>query len=113
MTRKTTNNKSALLNAAAGNSRQERMSLAESRDKLYEKFYNNLRLLVATEKISMVDLSRKLSLRSGTRISDMSYGKAIPTTEELILLSKHYNCTIDDLLNSSVTITWDRQQIKP
>jgi hypothetical protein len=107
MNRKTTNNKADALNAAAGNARLERMSLAESRDKIFDKFYNNIRLLVATEKISMVDLSRKLSLKSGTRISDMCYGKAIPSTEELIILAKHYGCTIDHLLNARVIIAWE------
>jgi hypothetical protein len=84
------------------------MSLAASRDKIYDRFYNNIRLLVATEIISMVDLSRKLSLKSGTRITDMCYGKAIPSAEELILLARHYKCTIDDLLNNSVTLTWQK-----
>jgi hypothetical protein len=108
MNRKTTNNKTEALNAAAGNTRQERMTLAESRDKLYDRFYNNMRLLVATEPMSMVDLSRGLGLKSGTRISDMCYGKAVPSTEELIILAKHYKCTIDDLLNNRVTIAWER-----
>lgn len=108
MSRKTTKSKGELLNAAAGGNRQERMSLAESRDKLYEKFYNNIRILVATETVSMVELSRQLNLKSGTRLYDMCYGRAIPSTEELIVLAKHYNCTIDDLINNKVIIGWNR-----
>lgn len=108
MTRKTTKSKSELANAAAGTSRQERMSLAESRDKLYEKFYNNIRILVATETISMVELSRQLELKSGTRLYDMCYGRAIPATEELIVLARHFKCTIDDLINNSIILNWQR-----
>lgn len=108
MTRKTTKSKAELLNAATGNTRQERMSLSESRDKLYEKFYNNIRLLVASEKISMVDLSRLLQLKSGSRINDLCYGRGVPSSEELIVLSRHYKCTIDSLLNEIAIISWHK-----
>lgn len=106
MSRKTTQSKSELLNAATGNTRQERMSLSESRDKLYEKFYNNIRLLVAAEQLSMVDLSRQLGLKSGSRINDLCYGRGVPSSEELIVLSRHYKCTIDSLLNETAIISW-------
>jgi hypothetical protein len=106
MGRKTTQSKSELVVAASGKERPERLSLAENRDKLFEKFFNNIRLLVATEKISMVDLSRTLGLKSGTRLSDLSYGRGTPSTEELIVLSRHFKCTIDELLNKTVTISW-------
>lgn len=106
MGRKTTQSKAELTAAALGKERLERLSLAESRDKIFEKFYNNIRILAATETISMVDLSRNLGLKSGSRITDLCYGRGIPATEELIVLSKHYKCTIDDLLNKTVCISW-------
>lgn len=109
MKEKTTKSKGEQAQAALGNKRQERMSLAESRDKIYEKFYNNIRVLIATETISMVDLSRILGLKSGTRLYAMCYGRALPSTEELIVLARHYKCTIDDLLNNSVILTWQKQ----
>lgn len=106
MTRKTTNSKSELVNSAAGNTRPERMSLSASRDVLYELFYNNLRVLVANETISMVDLSRQLNLRSGSRINDLCYGRGVPATEELIVLASYFKCTIDDLLKKTIVLTW-------
>lgn len=108
MTRKTTQSKAELINKAAGKPRHERMSLAEGRDKLYEKFYNNLRVLAAMELISMVDLSRKLNLKSGSRLNDLCYGRGIPGTEELIVLSNYFQCTIDDLLNNTVVVSWQK-----
>lgn len=106
MNRKTTQSKADLLNAATGNTRLERLSLSESRDKLYENFYNNIRLLVASETMSMVDLSRTLQLKSGSRINDLCYGRGVPSSEELIVLSRHYKCTIDDMLNKTAFISW-------
>lgn len=92
---------------ASANGRQERMSLAEGRDRIFEKFYNNIRILVATQTISMVDLSRQLGLKSGSRISDLCYGRGTPSAEELIVLSKHFNCTMDNLLNKTANISWE------
>ena len=110
MTRRTTQSKSEMVNAAIGNKRQERMSLAESRDILYEKFYNNIRLLIATEIISMVELARSLGLKSGARIYELCYGRAIPATEELMIFAKHYNCTIDDLLSNTAKVAWSKPE---
>lgn len=106
MTKKTRQSKGDLLKEATGSGQPERQSLAENRDKLYEKFYNNLRLLVATETISMTDLARQTGMQSGIRIANLTYGKGKPDLEELIVLSKHYNCSVDDLLYKSVTISW-------
>lgn len=102
----TKQSKGQLLKAATGSGQPERRSLAEDRNKLYEKFYNNIRILLATETISMTDLSRQLGLRSGTRVSDLSYGRGNPTTEEIIVLAKHFKCTMDDLLNNNVKISF-------
>jgi hypothetical protein len=110
MTRKTTQNKKDLVNTLDDVDRVERLSLAEGRDKLFEKFYNNIRILVATETISMVDLARQLGMKSGKRIYDLNYGRGTPSTEELIALSKHYKCTIDDLLNKTARISFEAAQ---
>lgn len=109
MTRKTTQSKAELTNAVIGNTRQERLSLSESRDKIYDTFYNNIRLLVAGQQESMVELSRKLNLKSGARLADLSYGKGVPSTEELMVLSRHFNCSIDDLLYNQAIISWIRK----
>jgi len=104
---KTTQSKGDLLKAATGSGQPERLSLSEGRDKLFDKFYNNIRVLIATETISMVDLSRNLGLKSGSRISDLSYGRGNPSAEELIVLSRHFKCSMDDLLNKTATISFN------
>jgi cyclopropane fatty-acyl-phospholipid synthase-like methyltransferase len=109
MTRKTTQSKAELTNAVIGKTREERLSLSESRDKIYDTFYNNLRLLVAAQQDSMVELARKLNLKSGTRVSDLCYGRGAPSTEELMILAKHFNCSIDDLLYNKAIISWIRK----
>lgn len=106
MTKKTTQSKGELLKAATGSGQPERLSLAENREKLYDKFYNNLRLLVATETISMTDLAREIGMQSGTRIANLTYGRGKPEMEEIITIAKHYKCTIDNLLYKSVQISW-------
>lgn len=107
--RKTTQSKAELTNAVIGNTREERLSLSESRDMIYDKFYNNLRLLVASQTASMVELARQLNLKSGTRISDLCYGRGVPSTEELMILGRHFNCSIDDLLYNTAIISWIRK----
>lgn len=112
MSRKTTQNKSELIASAVGRigkplvERPERLTMAENRDKLFERFYTNIRILVAMQSVSMVDLSRQLGLKSGARISDLCYGRGTPSAEELIVLSKHFNCTMDDLLYKTTQISW-------
>jgi hypothetical protein len=106
MSKKTTQSKGDLLKIATGSGQPERQSLSESRIKLYDKFYNNLRLLVATETISMTDLARNLGIQSGSRIATLTYGRAKPEMEEIIILARHYKCTIDELLYKSATISW-------
>lgn len=106
MAKRTTQSKSELANAATGHGQVERLSLAESRDKLFEKFYNNLRVLCALETISMVELARKLNLMSGRRLYDLCYGRGVPTTEELIVLTKHFGITIDQILNKKAGVAW-------
>lgn len=104
--RKTTQSKADLTNEVIGKKRNERLSLSESRNMIYEKFYNNLRLLVAGQQDSMVELARKLNLKSGNRVNDLCYGRGVPSTEELMILGKHFNCSIDDLLYNTAIITW-------
>lgn len=115
MQRKTTQTKGELIDSATEKlgrtgkilvERPERQTLAEGRDKLFEKFYTNIRVLVATQNSSMVSLSRQLGLKSGARIIDLCYGRGNPSAEELIVLSQHFNCTMDDLLYKTAQITW-------
>ncbi len=103
MTRKTTKTKKELVNAVT-EGRDERRTLAEGRDKIFEKFYTNVRILCALQTISMVDLSREMGMKSGKRLYDLSYGRGTPSTEELMALAKKFNCTMDDLLTRTATV---------
>lgn len=105
MTRKTTQSKSDLLKSATG--RPERLTLAKSRDLIFENFMNNLRVLIALETISGVELSRKVGLKSGSRIFDLSYGRGNPTAEELIVICQYFKISIDDILNKKAVITFE------
>lgn len=86
--------------------RPERLTLAQSRDLFYEKFRTNLRILCGSVDISMVDLTKQLNLKSGSRITDLQYGRGNPTMEELHIITKHFGITIDDILYKKATITF-------
>lgn len=85
-------------------SRLERVSLAEKRDMMYEKFRTNLRLLRAHKGWSGVEAGEIIGLKSGKRMIDLEYGKANPTMEEMILISKCFGQAIDDILNKDAKI---------
>lgn len=84
--------------------REERLTLKESRDKKFDKFRRNLRMLRASIDISAVELSSKLPLKNGSRCVDLEYGRANPTLEELISISKYFKVPLDDLLNLTAKI---------
>lgn len=104
---KTKQNKGELLKAITGSGQPERLSLAEKREKIYDIFYNNLRMLIATETISMTELARKIGVESGTRIANLSYGRATPKMEEIMMFAKHFNCSIDSIIYKRAKITFD------
>lgn len=87
--------------------RPERLSLRKSRDIIYEKFRTNLRTLCAASSLSMIDISKDAGMESGKRITDLQYGRANPTMEEMIVISKYFKIAIDELLNKTATITFN------
>lgn len=87
--------------------REERLSLKETRNMAFEKFRRNIRILRAGIDISAADLAIKIKLKNGKRYVDLEYGRANPTTEELLIISKHFNVTIDELLFKSAKITFE------
>lgn len=93
--------------AAKAIGRPERLTLSESRDMLYEKFRTNLRILRAGTKISGVELARKLGIKSGSRITEIEYGKGTPTMEEVVLLSKYFGVSLDDLMDKNAVIKFE------
>ena len=87
--------------------REERLTLKQSRDMAYEKFRRNIRILRAGIDISAVELAGKLKLKNGKRYVDLEYGRANPTTEELLCISKNFSVTIDELLFKKAKITFE------
>lgn len=85
----------------------ERVSLAETRDMIYEKFRTNIRILRAKEGWSGCEAGERIGLKNGRRIIDLEYGRGIPTMEEMMLFSKAFCCTIDELLYKQANIIFN------
>jgi DNA-binding XRE family transcriptional regulator len=86
--------------------REERLTLKQSRDKQFDDFRRNLRILRASVDISAVELSSKIKLKNGKRCVDLEYGRGNPSTEELLAISKHFSVSLDDLLFKKATISF-------
>jgi len=78
--------------------REERLTLKQTRDKQFDKFRRNLRMLRASLDISAVELSAKLPLKNGSRCVDLEYGRGNSSTDELLAISKYFKITLDELL---------------
>lgn len=82
----------------------ERVSLAEARNMIYEKFRTNIGILRAKEGLSGCEAGEKIGLKNGKRMIDLEYGRATPELEEVMLISKYFNVSIDEIINKSATI---------
>lgn len=98
-------NKNKKMNNKIG--RLERLSLAESRDKKYEKFYRNLRILHGSSNLSGTDLAKKLGLKNGARFLALQYGRGNPTIEELIAICNHFKISLDDIMSKEAKIKFE------
>lgn len=87
--------------------REERLTLKASRDKQFDKFRRNLRVLRASIDVSAVELSEKIKLKNGKRCVDLEYGRGNPSTQELLSIAKHFNVSIDDLLFKECKIKFE------
>lgn len=87
--------------------RLERVSLSEVRDMIYEKFRTNIRLLRAKKGWSGTEASEKIGLKNGKRMIDLEYGRANPSMEEMLLISKAFDVSIDSLLHKEAKITFE------
>lgn len=85
----------------------ERVTLAEARDMMYEKFRTNIRLLRAKEGWSGCEAGEKIGLKNGKRMIDLEYGRANPTMEEMILISTCFKQSIDNILHKDATVTFE------
>ncbi len=87
--------------------RPERLTLKESRSVMYEKFRTNLRALCAISKLSMIDISREAGFESGKRITDLQYGRANPTMDEVMIICNYFNVAMQDLIYKQATIIFN------
>lgn len=85
----------------------ERVTLAEARDMMYEKFRTNIRLLRAKEGWSGCEAGEKIGLKNGKRVIDLEYGRGNPTMEEMILISNAFKVPIDSILHKDAQITFN------
>lgn len=97
-------NKSKTQSIQKMDNKLERVSLAEARDMVYEKFRTNCRLLRAKFGWSGVEAGEKIGLKNGKRMIDLEYGRANPTIEELLLITKCFNVSMDDLMHKEANI---------
>lgn len=87
--------------------RLERLSLAETRDKKFEKFYRNLRVLHGSSNLSGVEIAKKLGMKNGARFLDLQYGRGNPTLEELLSICNYFKISMDDIMNKNATIKFE------
>lgn len=87
--------------------RDERLTLKQTRDKTFDCFRRNLRILRASVDISAVELSAKLPLKNGKRCIDLEYGRGNPSTEELLSISKYFKVPLDDLMFKKAKIIFE------
>lgn len=87
--------------------RPERLKLSESRDMLFEKFRTNLRVLRGQTKVSAVELSKEIGLKSGSRITDLEYGRGTPEMEEVILIANYFKVKLDEIIYKEAKIYFE------
>lgn len=85
----------------------ERVSLAEARNMLYEKFRTNIRLLRAKKGWSGCEAGEKIGLKNGKRMIDLEYGRATPDIEEVLLIAKCFEVKMDDLMHKEAVIIFE------
>lgn len=85
----------------------ERVTLAEARDMMYEKFRTNIRLLRAKQGWSGCEAGEKIGLKNGKRMIDLEYGRGNPTMEEMLLISIAFKVSIDNILHKEAQIIFN------
>lgn len=85
----------------------ERVSLADARNMLYEKFRTNIRLLRAKKGWSGCEAGEKIGLKNGKRMIDLEYGRANPEMEEMLLIAKCFDVKMDDLMHKEAVIKFE------
>lgn len=87
--------------------RPERLTLSSTRELFYETFRTNLRMLCGSLYISDVEVSKEMKVESGARLTALKYGRGNPTVEELTIIAKYFNVTIDDIMNKKGKIIFE------
>jgi DNA-binding XRE family transcriptional regulator len=71
----------------------------------FAQFRVNFKVLRAYNLMTLDDLSELLNIRP-VRINDYELGRCHPNFDEIRIIAKHFNCTIDQLLYGSLKIEW-------
>lgn len=86
----------------------KKLSLTEERMKQFEVFRHNLRLLRHTTGLSAEKLGKELGFDKYHRVVDLEYGRATePKLQEVIVISKYFNVSIDNLLYNRIKIAFE------
>lgn len=72
--------------------------LSEENFKRFANLRRNLRLLRAHAGCSAQALGKEVGFKKYYRINDLEEGRGIPKLEEIEILAKYFNISIDDLL---------------
>ena len=98
-------NKSELL--LKQDNKLERVKLSDLRDMVYEKFRTNCRVLRALRGLSGCEAGEGIGLKNGKRMIDLEYGRANPTIEELIAISKYFGVSMDNILHKKALVSFE------
>lgn len=89
-----------------GDNKLERVSLAQARDMMWEKFRTNCRMLRAQRGWSGVEAGEHIGLKNGKRMIDLEYGRANPASDEIMLICKCFNVSLTQLVEMQATVTF-------
>lgn len=75
--------------------------------KKFENLRTNIRLLRAKTGLSAEACGKEAGFDRLHRIVDLEYGRGIPKLEEVELLAKYFNITIDELMYKKAKIIFE------
>lgn len=88
-------------------SREERLTLKDSRNMAFEKFRRNIKILHGSQNLSGVEIAKKMNIKNGARYISLQYGRGNPETDELLAIAKYFKIGLDDLLFKDAKITFE------
>ncbi len=77
-----------------------------------EYFSNNLKFLREKSEKSQKDMAADLGFKSPSRLNNYERGHSKPEIDVLIVISKKFNVSIDDLLNKDLSVSNSLDSVK-